>query len=166
MLVEGWRNVITFVSGVDIWAVGCILAELLLRIPFVAGDSDLDQLSKIFQAMGSPTEETWPGHTKLPDFVKFRSYPPTPLADIFTAATPDLLQVLETMLSLDPNRRGEARDALQMDYFANKPYPSPGSQLPLPSNLREPTEPVSRTAGVKRKRDGLASSGLAKRLEF
>ena len=35
--------------GVDIWAVGCILAELLLRVPFLAGDSDLDQLSKIFQ---------------------------------------------------------------------------------------------------------------------
>ena len=31
------------------WAVGCILAELLLRIPFVAGDTDLDQLGKIFQ---------------------------------------------------------------------------------------------------------------------
>lgn len=35
--------------GVDIWAVGCILAELLLRIPFLAGETCLDQLSKIFQ---------------------------------------------------------------------------------------------------------------------
>jgi len=35
--------------GVDIWAVGCILAELLLRIPFLAGETDLDQLAKIFQ---------------------------------------------------------------------------------------------------------------------
>ena len=35
--------------GVDIWAVGCILAELLLRIPFLAGERCLDQLSKIFQ---------------------------------------------------------------------------------------------------------------------
>jgi hypothetical protein len=31
---------------VDVWAVGCILAELLLRIPFVAGDTDLDQLGE------------------------------------------------------------------------------------------------------------------------
>lgn len=47
-------------TGVDIWAVGCILAELLLRTPFFPGDSDLDQLTKIFMAMGTPTEETWP----------------------------------------------------------------------------------------------------------
>lgn len=42
------------------WAVGCILAELLLRVPFLPGESDLDQLSRIFQVFGTPTEETWP----------------------------------------------------------------------------------------------------------
>jgi len=47
-------------TGIDIWAVGCILAELLLRVPFLPGDSDLDQLTKIFMAMGTPTEENWP----------------------------------------------------------------------------------------------------------
>lgn len=46
--------------GVDMWAVGCILAELLLRVPFLQGESDLDQLTKIFQVLGTPTEETWP----------------------------------------------------------------------------------------------------------
>ena len=35
----------------DIWAVGCIVAELLLRVPFLAGETDLDQLAKIFQVM-------------------------------------------------------------------------------------------------------------------
>ena len=45
-LLFGARN---YGTGVDVWAVGCILAELLLRIPFVAGDTDLDQLGKIFQ---------------------------------------------------------------------------------------------------------------------
>ena len=86
--------------GVDIWAVGCILAELLLRVPFLAGDSDLDQLSKIFQvslginmwsfgmvgchdtcsqALGTPNEESWPGITSLPDFIQFKHQPGTPL---------------------------------------------------------------------------------------
>lgn len=45
-LLFGARN---YGTGVDVWAVGCILAELLLRIPFVAGETDLDQLAKIFQ---------------------------------------------------------------------------------------------------------------------
>jgi cyclin-dependent kinase 7 len=38
-------------TGIDIWAVGCILAELLLRLPFMAGETDLDQLAKIFQVV-------------------------------------------------------------------------------------------------------------------
>lgn len=47
-------------TSVDMWAVGCILAELLLRVPFLPGETDLDQLTKIFSVMGTPTEETWP----------------------------------------------------------------------------------------------------------
>lgn len=47
-------------STVDMWSVGCIFAELMLRVPFLAGESDLDQLKKTWSAMGSPTEEDWP----------------------------------------------------------------------------------------------------------
>ena len=47
-------------TGVDIWAIGCILAELLLRTPLLPGESDLDQLDKITRAFGTPTEEIWP----------------------------------------------------------------------------------------------------------
>lgn len=47
-------------SAVDIWSVGCIFAELMLRTPFLPGDSDIDQLDVINRALGSPTEEEWP----------------------------------------------------------------------------------------------------------
>jgi serine/threonine protein kinase len=47
-------------TGVDMWAEGCILAELLLRVPLLQGSTDLDQLSKIFETLGTPSEETWP----------------------------------------------------------------------------------------------------------
>jgi serine/threonine protein kinase len=46
--------------AVDVWAVGCIFAELMLRTPYVAGDSDMDQLTKIFHALGTPSEADWP----------------------------------------------------------------------------------------------------------
>lgn len=49
-----------YTYAVDIWAVGCIFAELMLRTPYVAGDSDIDQLTKIFHALGTPTETDWP----------------------------------------------------------------------------------------------------------
>lgn len=45
---------------IDMWSMGCIIAELLLKVPFLQGDSDLDQLTKIFQTLGTPNEESWP----------------------------------------------------------------------------------------------------------
>ena len=163
-LLFGARN---YGTGVDVWAVGCILAELLLRIPFVAGDTDLDQLAKIFQAMGTPTEESWPGHTKLPDYVQFKTYPCTPLSDIFTAASPDLIELMTRLLSLDPMQRSKCSEALKMDYFGkNKPAPTPGPLLPMPSSLTQDTE-AEIVPGSKRKlREGLETSGLAKKLVF
>jgi cyclin-dependent kinase 7 len=45
---------------VDVWAVGCIFAELMLRTPYFAGDTDLGQLDTMFRALGTPTEQDWP----------------------------------------------------------------------------------------------------------
>lgn len=42
------------------WSVGCIFAELMLRTPYLPGESDMDQLKTIFRALGTPTEEDWP----------------------------------------------------------------------------------------------------------
>ena len=53
-------------AAVDMWSVGCIFAELMLRVPFFHGKSDIEQLSRIFTARGTPTEETWPGVSALP----------------------------------------------------------------------------------------------------
>ena len=47
-------------TAVDIWSVGCIFAELMLRTPYLPGETDMDQLKTIFRALGTPTEEEWP----------------------------------------------------------------------------------------------------------
>ncbi|RMC04441.1 hypothetical protein DUI87_18883 [Hirundo rustica rustica] len=91
--------------GVDMWAVGCILAELLLRVPFLPGDSDLDQLTRIFETLGTPTEEQWPGMTSLPDYVTFKSFPGMPLQHIFSAAGDDLLSLLQGLFTFNPCTR-------------------------------------------------------------
>jgi cyclin-dependent kinase 7 len=46
--------------GIDIWSVGCIFAELLLRNPYLPGNADMDQLDTMFRALGTPTESDWP----------------------------------------------------------------------------------------------------------
>ncbi|XP_021936620.1 cyclin-dependent kinase 7 isoform X1 [Zootermopsis nevadensis] len=122
-------------AGIDMWAIGCILAELLLRVPFLPGDSDLDQLTRIFQVLGTPTDETWPNVKELPDFIQFKTFPGTPLRHIFTAAGDDLLDLLAHLLSISPLDRCNCHEALQAPYFSNKPAPTQGSQLPIPSSI-------------------------------
>lgn len=51
--------------GADMWSVGCIFAELLLRNPLFGGTDDLNQVNLIVSCMGAPTEENWPGFKAL-----------------------------------------------------------------------------------------------------
>lgn len=158
-------------TGVDIWAVGCILAELLLRVPFLPGDSDLDQLTKIFQALGTPTKENWPDLGLLPDYIQFNIFPGTPLRHIFTAAPDDLLQLAEKLLALYPLDRCTCTEALNMPYFSNKPVPTIGYKLPMPSSVTENynvDDDVRPNANLKRKIEALGDGAAMpkKRLQF
>lgn len=57
-----------YTNGVDVWSLGCIFAEMILRKPLFPGDSEIDQLFRIFRTLGTPCEETWPGVTQLSDY--------------------------------------------------------------------------------------------------
>ncbi|GLB41753.1 putative protein kinase superfamily protein [Lyophyllum shimeji] len=117
-------------SAVDIWSVGTIFAELMLRIPYLPGESDMDQLKTIFRALGTPTEEEWPGHTKLPNYVPVGQFPKPPLRDLFTAASADALNLLSKCLIYEPRKRITAKEALFHPYFTALPYPTHPSKLP------------------------------------
>ncbi|GFV14848.1 hypothetical protein TNCV_4219421 [Trichonephila clavipes] len=155
-----------YATGIDIWAVGCILAELLLRVPFLPGKTDLDQLSQIFKVLGAPDEEDWPHVSTLPHYVAFKPSPPIPFHDIFTAAGDDLIDVLSRMLALNPLKRCTCKEALKMPYFSNYPAPTPCSQLPMPSgNNFFVSEETGAVESMKRKMEG-NESFIAKRLMF
>lgn len=53
---------------VDIWSVGCIFAEIASKKPLFHGDSEIDQLFRIFRILTTPSNKTWPGVEQLPDF--------------------------------------------------------------------------------------------------
>ena len=63
-------------TAVDIWSVGCILAELMLRIPYLPGESDMDQLKTIFRALGTPTEDEWPVWKSTPSLLFLSQFLP------------------------------------------------------------------------------------------
>ncbi|ALC48355.1 Cdk7 [Drosophila busckii] len=143
-------------TGVDMWAVGCIIAELMLRVPFLPGDSDLDQLTRIFSVLGTPTEADWPYISRLHDYLQFRHFVGTPLQNIFTAAGNDMIHLMRTLFAMNPLRRCSCREALSMPYFHNKPAPTVGPKLPMPSAILAAKEgananPDDKPVGLKRK---------------
>ncbi|KAG8861485.1 TFIIH complex serine/threonine-protein kinase subunit kin28 [Tulasnella sp. 330] len=126
-LLYGCRQ---YSTAVDMWSIGTIFAELMLRVPYLAGDSDLDQVKRIFHALGTPTEEEWPGYMKLPDYCSVGQFPKQPLNMLFTAASPAALDLLGKCLIFEPRRRISAKDALNHPYFFEDPPPSHPSKLP------------------------------------
>ncbi|NP_001311640.1 cyclin-dependent kinase D-3-like [Nicotiana tabacum] len=127
--------------GVDVWAAACIFAELLLRRPFLQGNSDIDQLGKIFAAFGTPKPSQWADMVYLPDYVEYQYVPGQPLKTLFPTATEDALDLLSKMFSYDPKARISAQQALEHRYFSSGPLPTEPVLLPRPPPKRESANP-------------------------
>lgn len=124
----------SYTGAVDIWAAGCIFAELMLRLPYMAGETDFEQLEVIFRALGTPTEEEWPNHKTLNDFYELKPvYPKQDLRMLFTAAPLNGINLLSRCLTFNPSKRITALQALKHDYFHEKPLPTHPAKLPKPS---------------------------------
>ncbi|GAX76672.1 hypothetical protein CEUSTIGMA_g4118.t1 [Chlamydomonas eustigma] len=151
----------------DVWAAGCIFAELLLRRPWFPGESDIDQLGKVFQALGTPSEESWPGVTSLPNYLEFQKVLAPPLKNLFPKASEDALDLLSKMVALDPKKRLMAHQVLAHRFFSTFPLPTPPSKLPKPvsreaeplQNAPLPSIQISRPAGYQQKEESAISLG-------
>ncbi|MCJ1282103.1 TFIIH complex serine/threonine-protein kinase subunit kin28 [Xylographa opegraphella] len=124
-----------FYSGaVDVWAMGLVFAELIIRAPFLPGDSDIQQLDVICKAIGTPTEENWPGVTKLPDYVKSDIQHPVQGRDfylgLFGTVGPAGVDLIMSTLALDPRKRSTAKQFLKHNWWANDPRPTSKEDLP------------------------------------
>jgi len=103
---------------VDIWSLGAIFAEMVTKRPLFHGDSEIDQLFRIFRILTTPTEETWPGVSQLPDFKA--SFPcwNTDSVDSSVGDMDELgIDLLRKTLIYDPTRRISAKEALRHPYF-------------------------------------------------
>lgn len=126
-------------GAVDIWSVGMVFAELLLRVPFVAGNSDLDQITKICEAFGTPSEENWPGVSKLANYIPTDKNQLVPVQGRefflrqFPTAGPVGADLLMSMCILDPRKRSTAYQALQHSWWAAEPRPTNKEDLPRKS---------------------------------
>jgi cell division cycle 2-like len=105
-------------QAIDIWSVGCIIAELILREPLMMGKGEMDQIDKIFRIFGNPTNETWPGWLKLKHAKNYQlnkklnrnvlreKFPSMPISkDDHLYLTDSGLDLLQKMMACDPSKR-------------------------------------------------------------
>jgi len=103
---------------VDTWSVGCIFYELAHKKCLFCGDSEIDQIFKIFRILGTPTPSTWPDLQNLKDFKPtFPKWTENSLESICTKISPEGIDLLKKMLIFDPINRITPEDALNHPYF-------------------------------------------------
>lgn len=103
--------------AVDLWSVGCIFAEMATKQPLFPGDSEIDELFKIFRLLGTPNDHLWPSVTSLPDYAPvFPQWNPQPLDSVVAPLGRDALNLLEKILCYEPTQRITAKAALQHPY--------------------------------------------------
>mmetsp|Transcript_38528 Transcript_38528/g.50503 ORF Transcript_38528/g.50503 Transcript_38528/m.50503 type:complete len:111 (+) Transcript_38528:1-333(+) len=89
------------------------------------GDSEIGQLFKIFQTMGTPDEVSWPGVSTLPDWgSSFPRWPAKSLAKKFPRLDAAGIDLLDKMLKYNPADRISAKAALRHPWFAGTKTPS------------------------------------------
>ncbi|KAH1267653.1 putative serine/threonine-protein kinase [Glycine max] len=119
-------------AAIDMWSVGCILAELLVGKPIMPGRTEVEQMHKIFKLCGSPSEDYWQ-RTKLPHATSFKPQHPynRQVSETFNKNfSPTALALVDTLLTIEPEGRGSATSALESEFFTTNPLPCNPSSLP------------------------------------
>lgn len=130
-------------TAIDMWSVGCIMAEMYRGAPLFAGKDNEDQLRRIFKTLGTPSADQWPhllalngdpltaplnidGTLRIPTMAaSLPSYRPRPLNTIFPMMEPTGLALLSRLLDYRPSARIFASDALTHPFFFDLLYQRP-----------------------------------------
>nr|XP_020035686.1 serine/threonine-protein kinase ICK isoform X2 [Castor canadensis] len=106
-------------SPIDVWAVGCIMAEVYTLRPLFPGASEIDTIFKICQVLGTPKKTDWPEGYQLSNAMHFH-WPqcvPNNLKTLIPNASSEAIQLLRDLLQWDPKKRPTASQALRYPYF-------------------------------------------------
>ncbi|KAI0676574.1 kinase-like domain-containing protein [Trametes maxima] len=144
-------------KAVDMWAVGCVVAELASLRPIFKGEEakidpkknvpfQKDQLLKIFEVLGTPTERDWPMISVMPERENMRKLDryTNRLAEWCHNRIPSHgADLLAHLFAYDPDKRLTAAEALQHRWFQEEPRPTRNAFESLPSHQMPPHRRVT-----------------------
>ena len=118
----------------DIWAIGCIMAELYKLEAIFQGENEFDQINQIFKILGTPSKDKWPwGYSQADSFgIKFSEYNKKNLKAILGYINNDGVNLLNDIFQIDPSKRPSCYRLLNHPYFKMIPRP----MMNIPSGMR------------------------------
>jgi protein kinase len=141
---------VTYNSPIDMWACGCIMAELYLLRPLFPGTSEADELYKICSVIGTPKQSDWQEGYRLAHTIGFRfpQFVPTPVETIIRHASVEACQIMTNLMSWDPNKRMTATQCLQHPYFSATQMPvEQGTPMSVKENVSNAATPRRNSQG-------------------
>eukprot|EP00998_Keelungia_sp_KM082_P005049 NODE_1643_length_1268_cov_23.581069_g1628_i0.p1 GENE.NODE_1643_length_1268_cov_23.581069_g1628_i0~~NODE_1643_length_1268_cov_23.581069_g1628_i0.p1 ORF type:complete len:395 (-),score=93.01 NODE_1643_length_1268_cov_23.581069_g1628_i0:27-1211(-) len=114
LLTDGYYN-----YKMDLWGVGCVFFEVVSLYPLFPGTNELDQIHKIHNVMGTPSQELLNKMKKHSSHMEF-DFPPkqgTGLTRMINHASPEALDLMQKLLTYNPDDRISAKQALRHPFF-------------------------------------------------
>eukprot|EP00956_Cyclotella_meneghiniana_P000503 scaffold557_cov75-Cyclotella_meneghiniana.AAC.5 len=146
---------VEYTPKIDMWSVGCIIAEMFRRGGLLKGSNESTQLDLIFRTLGHPTKEEWPNVDKLcPLWKNYRPQGendalPRKLREELKARlptnaiswmTPHAMDLIDNLLAYNPDMRWSAAQALTAEWFFDNPMTKPASELNMKFNVESAHE--------------------------
>ena len=135
-------------SPVDIWGLGCIMAEMYLHPqPLFFGNNEKEVLFKICSILGTPNHYTWNEGLQMAKMIniKFPSFNGVELESVIPDASSDAIDLMKQMIQWDPNKRATAQNLLNHPFFTNYPIINKISNYSENNDVRESRKNTNRS---------------------
>lgn len=117
-----------YTAAVDVWSAACVMVEIFTRHAIFPGDgTEINQLDKIYNILGTPNKVEWPDLTKMEWFELLRPgyRKPNIFAEKYKEKVPiAAFDLLASMFHYDPEKRPSAAEVLEHPYFTTE-HPPP-----------------------------------------